>query len=421
MKVISLPAVDTSPCGGWSPQERGLYARIPEYYEKGERKRRARFGNYRKYMGKKKSEVGKADNLFTVYQEPPPQIRQFARPADIKERPKVDVTQWLDSKVPYSIAHHRFESPVMHWLPSFEDWMKQKLDPSFKYVLEEQERYTYLFHRTFMIDSANYVYIAGHGLVEAPPKPNEGKDIGWWQDAVRKCKAPLSLSEVVKCQDACENEVGMVPYQSGSVKDDHFINDKFCLHTSGQVYNRFIEDPYLQKYKTDNLNIVTDGFRGMPGGTITSVLHSHPLRFLQAANGTLTTPAPETIVNTPSSFEFRRTVPAKPYATDAQVEVSMMMGHMGYEVLDAGPPPADFTKKRDQRVNPITWNGRPFLTDNITIPEYNEAMEIVNVRSNSYGEFIQILSWLSLGIAPVDIRQCVPIIHLRHGRTLAIS
>jgi hypothetical protein len=60
----------------------------------------------------------------------------------------------------------------------------------------------------------------------------------------------------------------------------------------------------------------------------------------------------------------------------------------------------------------LDWNGKVDITKNVMVPCLNESGAPV-LDTNKRGEYIQLISSLALGIAPVRRRNIVPIIYLR--------
>ena len=61
--------------------------------------------------------------------------------------------------------------------------------------------------------------------------------------------------------------------------DSSPLNQKYCLVTSGEAWNNFVDDPWIKENRPLNMNIVTDGFKGDLWGRIRTKLERYSLRF----------------------------------------------------------------------------------------------------------------------------------------------
>jgi len=189
------------------------------------------------------------------------------------------------------------------------------------------------------------------------------------------------------------------------------LTGKYCLVCSDEAYSRFSFDPYLKTNKSVDLNIVTKGFTGDIFGRITCKLEDQPMRL--ALDGTF--PAPETIELNPSMPNYGETLPNPSYTeiANAPIEVAYIIGAKGYNSIEIGPPPAEFTSGGPSaNFAKLNWNGVITLTKDILVPCVQEDGTI-RYDTNKYGKYLQLISWLTLGAQAVQPRYIVPIIFKR--------
>lgn len=420
--ATQLPAIDQNICSDWSVQDKDLYYKMPYWMIEKELTFRRKYGNWKKILGKLQWKPNMGDTMRVVMSEPPPVLRQHAFPEALCSPAKKDITQHRERILDVTLRHHKFESPNFCWCPSFQDFITGKVAKNLKYVMEQQELFEALFYRSHIFHQSPVVIFADAGTLEvdygAPQGDGNaagtsGKSLNYLGSRLKEIGNPgnLSMTLLFRALSIMEEDLMAVPYQSGSVKDDSFLNDKFLLLTSAEAYNNFVNDPWLKENKTDSLNIVTDGFKGLIHGRITTSLHSNPLRIHVDTDGVASFPAPHTVEENASADNFGQTV-VNPTYRDAQFEVAFLCGAEAYSVVNVGPPPSEFASGGVGKLGRMQWNGKPFITDRINVPCVSGTGTVI-WEPNTYNEFLKIVAHNVFGIGGTVKRNIVPIIFKR--------
>lgn len=430
--VSSLPAINVSACSGWTPQQLNLYNALPVFFQEREVAFRKKYGNWKMMFGKQPWEPNKGPLGRGIVSEPPPTLRQFAFPNALATAcAKKDIIQTRERTFDFVLKHHKFESPTFQWYASFNDFIEKKIVKNLDFVLQWQEEFSSQFYRGFMFhqapammfcDSSTEVIDYAAPIGDGNDAGTSGKSNAYLQARIATMGSPgnLSLRSLFYALDVLEEDLKAVPYQSGTLKDDSFLNDKFMLMTSSEAYNNFINDPFLKENRRLDLDIVQEGFKGNLLGRITTCLHSNPLRILVAGDGSISFPAPEAIEENPSAPNFGQTVVNCDYRK-TQYEVAFLCGAKGYNIIDVGPPPAEFsTGNSADRVSHLQWNGKPRLTDRINVP-CTDDLGGTQWEQNAYDEFLKIISYMVMGVAAETSRNVLPIVFKRaRGITTSI-
>lgn len=427
MPIAAFPRADAPNCTNWTPSDLTLYNSLPAWFVRREVAFRKPYGAFKRIFGSVDWDANKGSTMTGIVVEPPPKLRQFAFPNKVQTAAaKKDIIQHRERTFQWTLAHQKFESPVFQWLASFTNFINDHVMKSLDFVLQWQEDYTSTFYRGQIFHRAPVIAFADHATTEidelAPTGEGDaagstGKSNAYLAVKIADIGAPgnLSMRFIGKMLNYMEQDSKVPAYQSGSASDDSFLNEKFLLLTSSEVWNSFQNDPYVRENKDCNLNIITQGFTGSLFGRLTTALHSDPIRIARATDGTISFPAPDTIQEEPTADNYGQTI-RNPAYRDAQYEVAFLCGAKGYDLVKVGSPPADFAKASSDKLGQMSWNGKPMLTDNLLVPCVGEDSSTV-WEPNTYREFLKIISYVIMGIAPVTPRNVVPIVFKRK-RTL---
>lgn len=432
MAIRSLPAINVDACSGWTPQDLQLYNALPIFMQEREVMYRKKYGNWKMMFGKQPWEPNKGPLGRGVIIEPPPQLRQFAFPNALATACAMkDIIQIRERTFDFVLKHHKFESPTFQWYAAFNDFIEKKIVKNLDFVLQQQEEFTSMFYRGFMFHQSPAMMFADHSTsvidYSAPRGDGDaagttGKSNAYLQHYLAGMGSPgnLSIRSLFYALNVLEEDMKAVPYQSGTLKDDSFLNDKFLLLTSSEAFNNFINDPFLKENRRIDLDIVEEGFKGSILGRITTSLHSNPLRILVASDGSVSFPAPETIEENPASPDFGQTV-VNPDYKKTQFEVAFLCGAKGYNMIEVGPPPSEFgSGSGADRIGRLQWNGKPRLTDRMNVPCMDSDGN-TQWDPNTYDEFLKIISYLVMGAAAETPRNVLPIVFKRaRGITTSI-
>lgn len=423
MSLPALPLIDGSPCLGWNPQDLRLYNRLDRWLVEREVKFRKVRGNWRKPFGSMNWQANVGPTITSVITEPPPVLRQFAFPNRLEGNPaKKDVVQFRERTTPAYLFHHKFESPVFQWLPSFQDFIKKKVTKNVDYVMKWQEDFANQFYRGVMFHQSPAVFYPdsasgevddtcpiGYGSADG----STGKSDAYLAAALANIGSPgnLSIRALFAALGYMEEDAKAVPYQAGSASDDNILNDKFLCMCSTEAYGNFINDPYTREMRPLATNYINEGFKGDLWGRITFSLHSDAIRVLRAGDGSISFPAPDIIQENPDAPNFGQTIRNPDYRA-AQYELAFLVGAEAYDIINPGPPPADFAASGPDRISSLKWNGRPRITDRINVPCETESAGTA-WEANAYDEFLRVISYMVLGIAPNTTRNVLPIFFKR--------
>lgn len=423
MPMFTVPAINQSICAGWSTPDINLYQKLPFYLAKTQVETIEEFAIWSKFTGRIKWKPNMGNTMRGVRKTPSPNLRQFAFPNALTATPKVDVMGLRDTSVDEVLYHHHFESQMLNFLPDFTDFMNTHVADTREDIQKKIVRFNDIFIRGKVFHRSPWVWLPNRAAGEAMQAPysEDGNDTGttgkttaWIQAAIAQIGNPGNLS-----MDTLSR---LLPFMSTSLRAPVFMGSnmpsgsggltgKYCLVCSDEAYGRFSFDPYLKTNKSVDLNIVNKGFTGDIFGRITCKLEDQPLRI--ALDGTF--PAPETIELDQAMPNYGETLPNPAYTEveNAPIEVAYLIGAKGYNSIEVGPPPAEFTSGTiPAGFGKMIWNGEIQLTKNILVPCV-QSDGTIRYDTNKYGKYLQLISWLTLGAQAVQPRYIVPIMFKR--------
>ena len=420
-----MPAIDAQMCSGWTEQDVNLYQAMPYYLAKVQVDRRKTYSKWSKYTKKRKWKPNMGALLRGVRSEPSPHLRQFFHPNRLHSAPKKDVVDIREVTTEAEVYRHRFESPVFTFTPSFVDFMNH-IDEHGKDIMEKIERADDLFIRSNVFQMAPYMFVCkADGSVDLVNAP-AWKGTGTFDATVHgkttafltanKPTGTLTLKGLSQIYTIMENDL-RIPFFSGGNNGasavDTFLNGKYNTLLSSEKYIQFTFDPWLLQNKTDGYDVVNNSYRGSFFGRGTCELEDLPLRM--TPDGTFY--APEGRVNDADEITFNdgETLINTPYANPAtsSIEFGFAMGPTGYESIEVGPPPSQFTGDSFPNAPKMFWNGEVKLTKHILTPCVDSDTGDVVMEANSYGEYLKFISQATFGILPVQRRNIIPIAYLR--------
>ena len=134
-----------------------------------------------------------------------------------------------------------------------------------------------------------------------------------------------------------------------------------------------------------------------------------------AADGSI--PAPETIEENPTAYNYGEAVPNPDYV-NAEFGVAFACGGEAYKALSIGPPPGAWTNTTLKKFANLSWNGRVDITQNVMVPletAPNTANVAPRMDTNKRGDYIQLIASLVMGCLAVKRRNILPIIYSRRA------
>lgn len=423
MATITLPALNLAYAHAWEPYQKDLYQQLPLALEKYDQTFRKPMANWKKMFKTFSWEPNAGLEQKLVIAEPSPIQRQHAFGDDFFGQPTIDRPLLGERVTPKKIYQKAFQAGPFQWTSSYKDFVLGKVKDHYKMLVRDQEYFSLLFLRSFMLHQSPQILFANAAAGGGIPAGgfDDGCPLGDGNEAGTSGKTDdylkmgaklmtssgnMSISNLQYALDILSNDLGAQPYQSGSAKDDTSMNDKFLLLTSGEAYSQLINDPYYRENRPESEDPMRQGFRGpICGGRVMASFHDLPLRFsvATAQNGALTWPTPEITVVTPGAHNYGQTIRNPAYAK-ADYEIAFLCGQSGYGQVSTGAPPAEF------RQAGMEWNGAPKLITDFLIPQSGAPGD---VQFNFEKKWVMWWANATFGAVKVDGRQVLPIVFKR--------
>lgn len=428
---VTIPAVNSSIWERWTPLDREAYFRLPYFvrevsasYHDGYRPA------WDPILGRVKWTPNSGDEMLMLDLIRSPESRQVAQPARLKDEAKVDVNKMSESTNRAFLRHHEFMTPTFRFEHDFVQFISGKVR---RHLIDLEERmrwYREAFYRFNIWAMSPYVYVCGHGLIEAPVgeldeamTSSNGKNLDWFVEEVApKCTETLGFKHIYEILAIACDDLYMTPFAKGmgTARDSELLDDRFLVMGAEEIWRNLINDPWFKENRTIDWNVVTKAYRGDFFGRVRFRSESRPLRFLvkeQGQSRIAELPPLEHIkINGPLAG---RPLPSPDYAQKAQYSVAWWIGGEHYQAIQVGPPPADFAKAPDDMKRGLEWNGRPFLSGNILIEKKDSQGNTVYLP-NIHNEWVQGHAKLVMGIGGFNPQNILPIVYLRPARTLNI-
>ncbi|MDO8335172.1 MAG: hypothetical protein Q7T74_00090 [Candidatus Saccharibacteria bacterium] len=411
-------AIDLPACTNlWTQEDVNRFQKYDPYLAKIQVGMFKRFSTYASLLEKEKWTQNMGPTMHAIHIVPATVLRSSFYPNLITTLSAKDVIEVREASSQSKIRKHRFESQLFNFVASFQDFIRDHINPTNKQIVELISVARDIFIRSYMWECSPYVWVCGKNqeLTAAPHIPNDGsmqtnKTQAFIQALIADCDGTLDLRNINKLGTVMENDLGCDYYEgSAKMEVNQGLQGKFCMVMGSEPWNNFPFDPYLLDNRSVDLNIVTEQFRGSLWGKWTTKLERYPYRF--AADGT--SPAPEIIEEAPAAFDYGETKPNPAY-TAAPFELAFAMGGGGYRTLEVGPPPEPFSKGSMDldAFKAMDWNGKVSLTRDVQVPCL-DAEGAVTYDTNKYGEFAQLISQVVFGALAVRRRNVVPALFLR--------
>ncbi len=418
-----MPAIDQNLFSAWNEQEQSMYNAYPFWLASYTVRHRETYSTHSKLVGKRKWTRNMGPTMRGVRKEPSPHIRQEATPQEINNVAKKDIIDVQEMTIETTLKHHKFESRVIPFYPSFNDFLKDHLAATSTDITKKVARYEDLFVRTGVFHQSPHVFIAnkaGGEVVNAPMWDGkdvsgiatQGKTQAWRQSVIPLIGNPGNLSIITAflADSFLREDIRAVCWSdggSGMPSDNNPMSGKNILTISNEAYNQFRFDPFLLDNRRIDLDIVQKGFKGAIGDNIVCRIEDLPLRM--AADGSFPAPQARELNNI---YNKNESVLSTAYK-DAPYEWAFMYAADAYESIEIGPPPSEFTKDSPPHNFPgMFWNGEVKFTKLFNIPVTDEDGNTI-YEFNTYGEHMKAICHLALGMIGTQRRNVLPILFKR--------
>jgi hypothetical protein len=420
--------------GLWDEQDVNLYNQYPFFIAANQYTRIQQWMVWDKLTGEVPWERNMGLMIKGVNAEPTPVVRQFPAPNVINSLPMKDVMSVRERTETEFLYGQNFESPLIHWLPSFKDWRQNQMDFAIKDINEKIQIFADQVYRMHIWSKSPTTYVCGASpeavtspmglcLADCATQPDPGpgsKNVDWVTAQVLTmpgtAAGTLTLRQVKKALSIFTEDIDVPPFEGASnmPKDGMGLPGKYCLITSLGATSFWVDDEYLHQMKSLDLDTPHDGFTGDLFGNVRIKYERWPIRFtFDRVNNKYKCPPPQTYEANPNAVNFGQTIPNPEYVS-AEIEVAWLVGAEGYRTIRIGPPPKEFSTGRlsQAKFNAMNWNAECRVTDNVLRQCLDAAGNIV-LDTNKYGELLQIISDVKFGILPSNRRHVMPIIHRR--------
>ena len=404
----------------WTEQERDLYNRLPIYMAKVQVDLQKRYQRWPKLLKNINWEANMGFTMQGVHKDRTPVLTSQVLPNAITGAPMKNVIEVRELQERTQLYRHNFESNLYHFLPRFADFLTDGIDKTMENINEQIAIYVDQFYRTAIFHGSPYVWICGKTsgteLTSAPywisPTIGLAKTQAAMQAMLAQVTEPLTMKTMAKLATVAYTDLNIEPF-SGDIRPDgtsgEALRNKFCLVTGSETWERFQFDEFLLANRPLAMNIVTELFTGDLFGRFTTMLERHPIHV--QADGVM--PAPEVVEGTPAAYDYGRSVPNPLYTgINAPYAISFLVGAEPYKSVKIGPPPREFQGMSMKEFASLDWNGKARVTTNVLVNGVDQAGNTV-LDTNKYGDYLQMIADVVMGILPVARHRVLPIIHLR--------
>ena len=426
---LTLPSLDNNICATWTQDDVDYYNKLPYYFVKATGQWQKTWETWSKLLETVPWTPNVGDTMREVGVEPTPVLRQQAFPTLLKQTPTADIVHVKERTTDAQLYRHRFVTAHFNFLPAFQDFIGNKIAPSRENLNKQIGVYTESFYRTHMFHYAPYVYVCGQGFMDAPSAAGSadgstGKSNAWLAKNIDlQNLTPLSFQELYAALNDFEQIAGATPFEGNMTPSGNSspLNDKFCVVGQSEVWNGFIDDPWVKENRSLNLNLLTQGFYGDIFGRATFRHEKYGMRIkINEADGVPSYPAPETIEMNPASPNYLRTMPHVDYARNSQIGVAWLVGGSNYRIIEVGAPPSSFTSSDVNGLMGMDWNGKIQMTKNFLVPCVDSAGN-VQMDTNSWGENLRLQAQAVMGIVGFNKFNVMPIFYRRKVRISTVG
>lgn len=407
----------------WKTKDIEDFNRLPVQVAQQTTKQLPMWTRWQTFLGSRSWSANQGDILQGVIAELPPHNKQNHAPRNITESPLKTVVSHFERSNTARIKRHLFESPLLHFLPSFRDFRKGQVGTAVKALnkivgtgIDSFLRWQILQQspRIGIVNPTDGVHLVSTVAGEATDtsSPKTAAVLAALADKVGPNTGFLDFRYMCAFRQLCKDELGFVPWDGvpGTPKENETMKGKFLLVGEGLLYDALQFDEHVLNFKDYAVNLINSSFRGVIQGNISFMEECFPHRML--ADGTFPEPeleAADGITQPTGNNRGHETIP-NPVYVNAPFGIAYFMGYQPYESIKVGPPPSEFAGKSMSmgRYHSLNWNGEVRITDDVLV---NYGGNVVD--TNKYGEWLQLICDTVLGVIPNTPRFCLPIIYRR--------
>jgi len=410
------------PTGIFDQQNVEQFNRLPVWMAKQQTQRIPYWSRWKQKYATIKWEPNMGDILQGIMAEPSPKTVQSFTPRNITEVALKTVVAHYERSNTARIKHHKFESPQFHFLPSFRDFRDKQL----KFASDDLSRQIGMAYDDFVrwqiLQQSPYIYICGatqpytavaYGEATDTSSPKGTAEMVSYISQIGAGDAGyLDFRQMCAIRAIARNTILMPPWEGMKANpgENETVKGKYILTGEPSLYEALTFDIHVLNTRDLPRDLLNSEFSGIISGNIAFMAERYPL--LMADDGTF--PGPEVELQLPaltygSNFRYE-TVPNPPYV-GAVAGWAFFEGYNSYETIDIGPPPKEFAGKSIsvEKFNSLQWNGEVRMIDDILIDYGNGITD-----TNKYGEFLQLISYVTLGIIANTNRYCLPVLYRRN-------
>jgi len=419
----------------WSQQDPNAFTRYQVWYANQQIEHIKYWSRWQKKYATMPWKKNVGSVITSVSAEPSAISTQKHVPNYLTEAPRVTEVRHFERTNTARTRRHLWQSPLMHFLPSFLDFRTGELDFASSDLTRQIAVGNDQFVRWQALQMCKWVYVVGKTdpLVRAPygeaTSVSEPKNAAFWMNMAAEVGSDdagfLTYKQIVTIASIMQNQLGIIPWSGlpAEPSENSTVKGKYILTGDGLIYDALAYDEHVLSTKSDKIDYINSAFTGQIGPRVAFLQECHPLRYL-ATDGSF--PAPEIEEQDPNDTTKYEKVPNPPYAgldttatNNANIGIAFMEGHQPFESISVGPPPKEFASgaMSMKKFNQLDWSGTVRLTDNLLV-NYGSS----NIDTNKWGEWLQLIADTTMGLTPKTARNMVAIVYrINHRPALAMN
>jgi len=398
------------------------FNRVPFYLVNNEVKKFRQYDDFTKIFGDITWKPNQGDTMKGVTVQPTPIGNSLFYPARINTDPNKSVFEQLESTETCELYWHDYQSRKFAFLPSWQDFRDNQLNPFHKEMIKQVAWGNNLFIRTRMWDRAPNVYFAGRalgteletGCPDALGNSTQtaagSKTVDWLKAKAPSATASLTLAVMKNAANIFMEDLDAPPFEGfkNMPNPNEAIKGRYILYGSNDAFLQLVNDPDLIGRKTLDQDILLAEFKGpFVNDTVVWKTQYKPLRF-NVQDGVFL--APET-----TEMPSGKTRPSLAYI-NATHEIAWLLGADAWRTVKVGPPPKDFTGVSKDKFYSMRWNGEIRLTDQFLIQRGTVAGGDITFETNDDGRFLKFKGTCVHGIMAGELYHAMPIVFKRKRR-----